>query len=198
MSLPLLLIIVVVAVALASFGLWQSSRSPARTRETSRNLTRNPSIFDMEIGDIIQYAGQDWVVEGRLVYTEDGFSWLEYMLQDGDDIAWLSVEEDDWVTVALSFPVTNLEVSDSPPPELAYGGSVYRCTDSGMATMRREGNLRRPEAESCRYFDYEGDNKQVLSVENWGGDLEVTAGTIIPPSSLTILPGGGDSVYRTE
>lgn len=195
-SLSLLWILIVLLVVLISAGVWWSSQRPLRTREASRNLMRQPSIFDMQIGDIVQYLSQDWVVEGKLIYQEEGFSWLEYMLQDGDNIRWLSVEEDDWVTVSLLTSVTNLEVSGTPPQEIVYEGIPYRCVESGTAAMSREGNPRRPNVERCRYFDYEGPDKRVLSIEDWSGDIEVTVGTIIAPKSLTILPGGGDSVYR--
>lgn len=196
MSLPLLWIVIVLLLVLIAVGLWWSSRQPLRTRETARNLTRQPSIFDMQIGDIVQYLGQDWVVEGKLVYQDSGFSWLEYMLQDGDDIRWLSVEEDDWVTVSLLAPVADFEISGAPPSEVTYKGTLYCRTESGTAEMQREGNLRRPSAERCRYFDYEGPDNKVLSIEDWDGDVEVTAGHLIAPRALTILPGEGRSVYQ--
>ena len=195
-SLPLLWITIALLVILVGMGLLWTSRRPLRTRETSRNLTRQPSIFDMQIGDIVQSLGRDWVVEGKLIYQEEGFSWLEYMLQDDDDIRWLSVEEDDWVTVSLLAPVRNLDVNRTPPQELTYEGTTYRCTGTGGAQMRREGNPCRPNIERCRYFDYEGPDKKVLSIEDWDGDIEVTAGNIIAPKALTILPGEGRSVYR--
>ena len=59
------------------------------------------SVFNLQVGDIVQYMGIDWVVEGKLTYTVDEYSWMEYMLQDNNDIRWLSVEEDDTVEVAL-------------------------------------------------------------------------------------------------
>jgi hypothetical protein len=197
MSLSVLWLIIGLAILLVGAGVWWASRRrPLPTRETSRKLTEQPSIFDLRIGDIVQHLGQDWVVEGKLVYQEGGFSWLDYMLQDGDEIRWLSVEEDDWVTVSLLAPVSSLEISATPPEELVYDGDTYRQTESGRAAMRREGNPRRPQAETCRYFDYTGPDKKVLSIEDWDGDFEVTAGTIIAPRSLLILPGEGRSVYQ--
>ena len=91
-SLTVLWITIGLLVILIGIGVLWTSRRPFRTRESSRNLIRQPSIFDMQIGDIVQYLGRDWVVEGKLIYQEGGFSWLEYMLQDGNDIRWLSVE----------------------------------------------------------------------------------------------------------
>ncbi|MEO0802052.1 MAG: DUF4178 domain-containing protein [Cyanobacteria bacterium J06642_2] len=195
---PLSVFWVLMLAIVAAVGLtyWRRSRRLLRTKESSRNLSQAPSIFELRLGDIVQYFERDWVVEGRLLYDEDGFTWLEYMLQDGDDIRWLSVEEDDWVTVALMTTVSDLELENPPPKELTYRGDRYRCTDSGTAQMRREGNLRRPNAERCNYYDYEGPEKKVLSVEDWDGDIEISAGDIIAPAALTILPGEGNSVYR--
>ena len=51
-------------------------------------------------------------------------------------------------------------------------------------------------SEKCEYFDYEGANGRVLSVEIWNGDIEVTVGEKINPRSLLILPGDGKTVYR--
>lgn len=189
----LLLILIVAAVGLTY---WQRSRRLLRTKESARNLSRAPSIFELRVGDIVQYGDRDWVVEGKLLYDDDGFTWLEYMLQDGDDIRWLSVEEDDYVTVSWLQTVTDLAIDNPPPKEVDYKGDRFHRAESGTAQMRREGNLRRPNAERCHYYDYEGSDKKVLSVEDWDGDIEVSAGNIIAPAVLTLLPGEGASVYR--
>jgi hypothetical protein len=57
------------------------------------------TVFTLEIGDIVQYMDTDWVVEGRLTYEDNDYTWFEYLLQDGDRIRWLSVDEDDRVEV---------------------------------------------------------------------------------------------------
>lgn len=196
--LPLSVFWLLTIVIIAAVGLtyWQRSRRLLRTKESARNLSQPLSIFELQLGDIVQYFDRDWVVEGKLLYDEDGFTWQEYMLQDGDDIRWLSVEEDDWVTVAFTSTVSDLEIENPPPDEVTYLGDRYRCTESGTAQMRREGNLRRPNAERCKYYDYEGPDKKVLSVEDWDGDIELSAGTIIAPAALTLLPGEGRSIYR--
>ncbi|PAX52104.1 DUF4178 domain-containing protein [Brunnivagina elsteri] len=160
---------------------------------------RNPlecTIFNLEIGDIIQHMGIDWVVEGKLTYKVGAYSWFEYLLQDKEKIAWLSVEEDDIVEVALLEPTNQLDISDIPPQELNFAGEVYKLEDSGTAKMNRTGLTMRRTAEKCQYFDYEGSGKRVLSIEIWDGDIEVSIGEKISPRSLTILPGDGKTVYR--
>ncbi|PSO56958.1 MAG: DUF4178 domain-containing protein [Cyanobacteria bacterium QH_8_48_120] len=155
------------------------------------------TIFTLQIGDIVQYMDADWVVEGKLTYEEDGFSWYEYMLQDGDRIRWLSVEEDDLVEVAWLEATNSLDVSSHPPQQINFAGDSYRCMDSGVAQMTRKGNVQRRKAQQCRFFDYEAAEGKVLSVEDWNGEIEVTVGQRIRPSDLSLLPGSGGSIYRS-
>ena len=54
------------------------------------SLKRN--VFNLQIGDIVQHMGIDWVVEGILTYAVGEYTWFEYMLQDDNEIRWLSVD----------------------------------------------------------------------------------------------------------
>lgn len=153
------------------------------------------TVFTLEVGDIVQYMGTDWVVEGKLMYDDQGYSWLEYLLQDGNRRQWLSVEEDDVVEVALLEVTTALEVGTNPPPELTFDNETYRHKGSGIAQMTRKGSTLNRNAERCQYFDYQGPDHKILSIENWDGDIEVTIGQKIHPSVLTLLPGDGRRIY---
>lgn len=153
------------------------------------------TIFTLQIGDIVQYAGADWVVEGRLTFDDSGFTWFEYMLQDGDAIRWLSVEEDDRVEVCWMETASNLDISGTPPHRLTHNGITYEKVEQGVARMQRLGSTMNKQAQICRYFEYSAANEQVLSVENWDDDIEVSVGRRIRPSSLTLLPGDGRRVY---
>lgn len=186
---------VTIVVLLVGFVLLQQGQLGGRAPAPELpSLHRN--VFTLQIGDIVQYDARDWVVEGKLIYTEDEFSWFEYMVQDGDDIRWLSVSEDDTVAVSWLQTVTDLEISGKPPKTIDYHGVIYTQEDHGKASMRRLGTLQRKRAEHCRYYDYEGSGRQVMSIENWDGDLEVSVGQSIRPSDLTLLPGSGETVYR--
>ncbi|NJP10799.1 MAG: DUF4178 domain-containing protein [Leptolyngbyaceae cyanobacterium RU_5_1] len=153
------------------------------------------TVFTLQIGDIVQYDGGDWVVEGRLTFDDNGYTWFEYMLQDRDEVRWLSVEEDDRVDVFWMEPVTDLEISGEPPKQLTYAGTIYQRGESGTVRMTRIGTTLNRQAQRCRYFDYSGSNDQVLSIEDWDGEFEITAGRRIRPSALSLLPGDGRRVY---
>ena len=135
------------------------------------------------------------MVEGRLDYQVGEYIWYEYLLQDGERIHWLSVDEDDRVEVALLEPTNQLDFSGTPPKQLTFAGETYQCVDSGIASMPRIGTTLHRGAERCRYFDYEGSNPNVLSIEEWDGRMEVTVGQRINPRMLTLLPGTGQRIY---
>lgn len=188
-------IIAIVSAGIVLFVLQQRGALPGTGG--SRNLPPvERTVFTLEIGDIVQYMDTDWVVEGRLTYEDNDYTWFEYLLQDGEHIRWLSVDEDDRVEVALLEPTTQLEVSQQPPKQLTFAGETYRCVESGRATMTRIGTTLRRTGEHCLYFDYQGNNDQVLSIEDWDGEIEVTVGHRINPRMLMLLPGDGSRVYR--
>jgi hypothetical protein len=188
-------IIAIVSVGIVLLVLQQRGALPGTGG--SRHLPPvERTVFTLEIGDIVQYMDTDWVVEGRLTYEDKDYTWFEYLLQDGERIRWLSVDEDDRVEVALLEPTTQLEVSQQPPKQLTFAGETYRCVESGRATMTRIGTTLRRTGEHCRYFDYQGSNDQVLSIEDWDGEIEVTVGQRINPRMLMLLPGDGSRVYR--
>ncbi|MBT9313617.1 DUF4178 domain-containing protein [Leptothoe kymatousa] len=188
------LIVLIVGIGIFLF-MRQQQAVPAQTGAPSKQRT----LFDLQLGDIVQYQGNDWVVEGQLIYEQDGFTWQEYLLQDGGTRVWLSVEEDDWLEVALMTPTKALTISTpEPPKELEFQGETYRCTESGTAQMTRIRANQRPTVEQCRFFEYEGPNEKLLSIENWSGEFEVTVGKAIQPRDITILPGDGQSVHNAD
>lgn len=186
-----------IAIALgALFFLLRQWRSPLPTQAASPQITPlERTVFSLEIGDIVQYLDTDWFVEGKLVYNSNGYLWVEYLLQDGDRIRWLSVEEDDRVEVALLEAVSGLDIPDTPPRELTYNGITYQRDESGTAQMTRVGATLNRQGETCQYYDYRGSGNWVLSIEDWGSDREVTCGQCLHPSAFTLLPGDGQRVY---
>ena len=186
---------IIAIVFIGGFILIQQRQAlPAkRQQQALPPLQRN--IFTLQIGDIVQYEGADWVVEGRLTFDDNGYTWLEYMLQDGDHIRWLSVEEDDRVEVFWMETVTTLDISNKPPAQITHNHITYNQVERGNARMNRIGTTMNKQGQVCLYYDYAATNDQVLSVENWNGDMEVSVGRRIRPSSLILLPGDGRRVY---
>lgn len=187
--------VVILGVVILGIVLLQKQQNaPAEAGRQAPSNRR--SIFELQIGDIVQYQADDWVVEGTLIYDDSGFTWVEYLLQEGDRIRWLSVEEDDIVTVTFSETVSDLYIQSDPPEVVDYQGEEFRLNESGQASMTRTGNTLQRRAQYCRYFEYKGPENRVLSIEDWSGDWEVSIGHTLPPRDLILLPGQGASVYR--
>jgi len=190
-----LVIIILGVIGIALYARQQSGKSLPFAGQPQALPSLERTVFTLEVGDIVQYLDTDWVVEGKLVYDDQGYSWLEYLLQDGPRRQWLSVEEDDVVEVALLEVTTSLEVGANPPSQLTFADQTYRQKGSGTAKMTRQGSTLNRNAERCHYYDYQGPDHKILSIENWGGDIEVTIGQKIHPSILTLLPGDGRRIY---
>ncbi|MEL6780477.1 MAG: DUF4178 domain-containing protein [Cyanobacteria bacterium J06597_16] len=191
LSLFWLLILVALAVMLA----WYFKGTSSNSSSTASGL-RQPTVFTLELGDIVQYENNDWVIEDKLTYNEDGWKWVEYLLQDGDRIGFLSVEDDDTLEVSFTETVKDCPVGNPPETEINYNNITYTQEESGTATLTR---LRKPgTSETCKYYDYEGPGDAVLSIEQWGNQTEVSVGVSVRPYQLTFLPGDGSSVYRSE
>jgi len=180
----------------------QRRRAAQRARQ---QRSRERTLFDLRLGDIVQAEAADWVVEDRLLYDQDGFQWLEYLLRDGGRSRWLVVCEDDWLEVSWLETVTLVPPPPLPPPaELSWQGGTYQLKEQGTATVTASHRRMNQHLGRCRFADYIGPGGRVLGLEIWsqpGGapadsEIEVTAGRVIDPRSLTLLPGDGRSVYR--
>jgi hypothetical protein len=192
----LLLLMLAAAFALLRLQRWR------RTRPVT--LPAQRTLFDLRTGDIVQLEGGDWVVEDRLVYDDDGFQWLEYLLRDGPAARWLVVCEDDWLEVSwledapAGLAVRMEEAAVAFPRQIEWDGVVYVLREQGHAGVTASGRVMNRRLSGCRFGDYEGPDQRVLSVECWEGEApEVTLGHRIDPASLVLLPGDGRSVYRS-
>lgn len=150
------------------------------------------SLASLKIGDIVSYFDQDFVVEGKIDYNEDGWPWTCFMLVDGKNVRWLAIEEDDQLDVSL-WEKIDLDLGQSPPEFIDYEGERFRLVEHGSARVAQTGQTGRRTGLNMEYFEYEGTSERGLSVEKWGREIEVSIGQSINPYSLEILPGGGTS-----
>ncbi len=187
--------IIAIAIGAAILVIRQQQGKALFPGKTQAALSLQRTVFTLQVGDIVQYEAADWVVEGQLTYNSHGYIWLEYLLQDADQIRWLSVEEDDRVEVCWLQPVQGLEISHTPPAQITVAGVDFRLQESDTAQMTHLGTTLNRRAQQCHYFDYSGADDQVLSIEDWGGEFEITMGYQIRPSALVLLPGDGRHVY---
>jgi hypothetical protein len=195
----LILIIVVAVVALAGGGVLALRRAnPSRALPAPRGAARGDvTLFNLEIGDVIEHAGTSYVVESTLRYEAGGYRWTEHLLVTGsapDEDRWLTVEEDDRVEVQLLAKVRGLDAgaAGTPPPRsLEWQGVSYAVEEDGHAMVTRVRAERPDETHQVAFWDYGARGGEVLSIEDWGNEREVTAGRKVLPASLLLLPGSG-------
>ncbi len=149
------------------------------------------SVRNLEVNDIVTYLGQDFMVEGKLIFEEDGDEWYEYMLVDGADVRWLCVEEDDVLELSLYKVVKDMPLRSDPGETVEYEGVRFIMQERGVARMRRLGRTGSRTAQTCGYWDYSsaGGGELLLSVERWGQSYEVSVGQEIDEATLDVLSG---------
>jgi hypothetical protein len=211
--------VLLVLLLVAAWGLRQLQKRRQRSVANLPQESLERTLFDLRTGDIVQADGRDWMVEDRLLYDEEGFQWLEYLLRDGSEGRWLSVCEDDWLEVSWlerGPAELALELDRQPlpfPGQITWEGVTYQLKEQGRAAVTSSSRTMNRRLSGCRYGDYEAPDGLVLSLERWDGgspgtrppapgsepgpaEAEVTLGRLLDPASLVLLPGDGRSVYR--
>lgn len=198
--------VVLAILFLAGLFFWLQFRAKRRAIGREAELkgisSLERTLFNLQVGDVVQYLQRDWILETVYSYQQDDFEWFEYLLRDGTDVAWLVVVEDDWLEVSWLIPVDEheLQIRIPPPTVIRHRDVIYQLKESGKANYSTVGRVNN-QAGSCQFFDYRSPDGQVLSLELYGasaeemGDLDVCIGAAIDPRLLSLLPGDGRSVY---
>ena len=174
--------------------------SVGRNAKLKGKVAIERTLFTLQIGDVVQYEQRDWILETVYRYQQDKFEWIEYLLRDNDDAAWLVVVEDDWLEVSWLTPVPEdqLNVELPPPRYIDYEGVSYSLREKGEAKYSTEGRVNNQEG-SCMFYDYQTKEGLKLSLEDYDsakdGGLDINVGKKINSLDLSLLPGDGKSVY---
>ncbi len=150
-----------------------------------------PTVHDLDLNDIVSFLGTDYMVEGEVKYNQEGYTWKEYMLVDGEDIRWLCVEQDDQLEVSFWEQIKDLQVMPPVEENLEYEGTMYRMFERGQARAEQRGETGRKQKHKVKFWEFEGNDGEYLAVEKWGSEIEVSKGRDIEPDMLDILPGDG-------
>lgn len=184
------IIFIIIGLALAGGAFYAYRAGKKQPKALPRNSTR--TLLNIQVNDIVSHFTRDYLVEGKMTYNDDGDEWYTYMLVDGDDTVWLSVEEDDRLEASLYRDVSDLSFSSRPPEHVEYDGARFELEEWGRAKVSRVGQTgdKKGGTLSVTYYDYEAPGGRYLSVEQWGeGEFEVSVGESVRPNELEILPG---------
>jgi hypothetical protein len=187
----LLVLGLVAGIGFASYALWHKARrdeGDALAAERKRLMApaeRSPTTI--QVGDVVQHLGSDFLVEGVVTFSEDGRGARLYRLFDdgGERFLYAKAGGSDPLLLA---PAT-VTVDGDPPESLQHAGGAYRQTARAQASAIRVGQLgTRKHGDRVRVFEYAGPGPARLLVVDWGDKLEAFAGERILASSLDILP----------
>lgn len=180
-------VVVVVVVVRARAAAAGPPAAPAPRQDP---LRAKPGIVDprsLKVGDVVSYAGADFVIRGTLRFDQDGFQWQEHLLDDANKRRWLSVEDDEELEVVLWESLTAPELQPGAPT-LEHAGVRYSLSEHATARFTAEGTTGTAPSGPFEYYDY-AQGEQALSFERYGsGGWEVGVGTEIDGDALDIYP----------
>ena len=157
---------------------------------------------DLRVDDIVQYNGQDFLVEGVIRYDEAGREWSMAYIVDGKESYWLLVglDRSGSASKRLLQRTDELELAGYPPELLIVGPDRYNFDKRGTATASLSGNTgtlgnsgnadsNSGSAHRCRWWNYQSAGDKALLVEQWGDDYRVLVGQIVGDTDLDMMPG---------
>ncbi|HEX8102531.1 MAG TPA: DUF4178 domain-containing protein [Solirubrobacteraceae bacterium] len=197
-------VLIIVAVALVAAGAAVALRARTRTRPAPAGLAAGggparlrSDVRELRVGDVVNYAGGDYVVEGTLRLEEGGFEWAEHRLVDGPNSLWLSVEDgDDGLECAIWERGRGLDLQPGART-LEHDGVTYERDERGTASFTAEGSTGTGTGGRVEYADYAAGGR-LLSFERYGdaAEWEAGLGRVVSEHELDIYPGSDGGPAR--
>jgi hypothetical protein len=182
----------VAGIGFSAYALWQRARKDetealaAERKRLQAPADRSPTTI--QVGDVVQHLGTDYVVEGAVTLSEDGRGARLYRMFDGNGERFLYAKSggaDPWLLAGTTLQLD----SDAPPETVSHGGTRYRQTARAQASAIRVGQLgARKHADRVRVYEYAGPGPARLLVVDWGDRVEAFAGERVLTHALDILP----------
>lgn len=174
--------------------------SPKQLTTGSSASLLERGFSQLRVNDILQYSGQDFLVEGVIRYDEAGHQWLMANMVDGKEQYWLLVglERSGQASKRLLQATTELDLNGYPPERITLDGVSYSFDKRGTATTSLLGDTgtlgggseeQVSSAHRCRWWNYQAAGDKTLLVEQWGDDYRVLKGQRVSDSELEMMPG---------
>ncbi|WP_046179964.1 DUF4178 domain-containing protein [Domibacillus tundrae] len=157
--------------------------------EESVPEAKERTLLNLRVGDFVTYDLADYEVTGKIYYNDSGYFWDAYQLAADGKIRWLSVELDDELEVGM-YETVRVPGLEPGSKKVTYDGRTYYLEEQGRAYVKAEGRSENVHGKNVDYYDYMDDSEEhFLSVEVWGGDVEVSYGYEIEEYEITVLAG---------
>lgn len=147
------------------------------------------TLLNLRIGDFVSYDLADYEVTSKIHYNDSGYSWDAYQLVSAGKTLWLSVEMDDELEVGM-YEKVRIPGLEPGSKEIMYEGRSYHLEEQGRAYVQAQGRSQNINGKDMDYYEYADESAEsLLSVEVWGGDVEVSRGYEIEEFEISILAG---------
>jgi hypothetical protein len=182
----LLVLGLVATIGFASYALWSRSQTGAPD-DAERLEERTPST--VEVGDIVQHLGTDFLVEGSLTLAEEeagsGPGSRLHRLVDGGRERFLYVAGGELLLLDET-TLADATISDA----LEHDRQHFRVRERVRATALRSGQVgnRRPGGRVVVRL-YAADAAARLLVLEWSDHLDAFQGERVSPNLIDVLPG---------
>ena len=152
--------------------------------------TRVPTFESLEVGDVVLWYEESYLIVQKITYHQAGFFWYDYRMQGDNGKCWLAVENDDDLVLQVCESV-DIDISGKPPETLEHDGKKFKRTDSGSAdAVLTKENQEQPTRAKVQFWNYEGAGDESLEVIQWAqGDWEVSLCKSISETTFDILGG---------
>ncbi|OEF99317.1 hypothetical protein BHF71_01630 [Vulcanibacillus modesticaldus] len=158
-------------------------------KKEKKTVQPRRDVFSLQINDIVTYDLEDYLVIGKLGYSDSGYKWIAYHLKGDKKNIWLAVEQDDELELGIyeRIPTQITDVKD----RLDINGIRYYLEEHGFARITEVvGQAGAVVGQQVEYWDFESDDEEhYLSVEKWGSDLEISYGYPISLKEISWLAG---------
>ncbi|WP_088007163.1 DUF4178 domain-containing protein [Indiicoccus explosivorum] len=147
------------------------------------------TLLNLRVGDFVTYDLADYEVTGKIHYNDSGYTWDAYQLTASGRKLWLSTELDDEFEAGI-YETVRIPGLEPGAAQIEYDGRTYHLEEQGQARTSGEGSSRNVHGKTVSYYDYTDESGEYfLSVEVWGGDMEVSHGQEVEEYEFTILAG---------
>jgi uncharacterized protein DUF4178 len=189
----LVIVVILVVIAVAAGVYLRGRRQPGRVAPgaTPSALAGSPPPSDVRAlkpGDVVNYEGGDYIVEGTLRLDQDGFEWQEHRLVDEGRSLWLSVEDDEGLEVVVWERAAGTQLEPGAG-SLTHEGVGYELDERGHAQFTASGSTGTGPSGRMEFVDYEAGERR-LSFERFATDAgwEIGVGRVISEHVLDIYP----------
>ena len=173
-----------------------------KKKEPAYDVT-NLSIRDLDFDFIFDYDLKSWMVKEVYEYDwgNNNFS-SEFKVDSGDEVAFLSVEDDSEMEISLTKAIKVREIDEDivkiltdtkkAPDQLHFDNEVYYLSSESAGYFRDCGKKTEDWEELFSWEYYSKDEEKIISITQWDErTFDAFAGIVLEPHQISnIIPGG--------